>query len=167
MSAQVPVLIGTLGKAFGSFGAFVAGPAELIEYLMQKARSYIYTTALPQPVAAASRAALALVRSEGWRRERLQEHVARFRAGARAAGLPLLDSATPIQPVLLGSARRGPAGAGASSPRRACASWPSARPTVPAGSARLRVTLSAAHTPSTGGRAGGAAGARLGAAAPL
>ena len=64
----MPVLIGTLGKAFGSFGAFVAGPAELIEYLMQKARSYIYTTALPQPVAAASRAALALVRAEGWRR---------------------------------------------------------------------------------------------------
>src|SRR5580700_3690054 len=67
----VPVLIGTLGKAFGSYGAFVAGSCELIEFLIQKARSYIYTTALPQPVAAASRAALALIRTEGWRRERL------------------------------------------------------------------------------------------------
>src|SRR4029077_18311762 len=98
---EVPVLIGTLGKAFGSFGAFVAGPAELIEYLMQKARSYIYTTALAQRVAAASRAALALVRKESWRRARLQEHVARFRAAARAAGLPLTDSATPIQTRVL------------------------------------------------------------------
>ena len=142
---EVPVLIGTLGKAFGSFGAFVAGPAELIEYLMQKARSYIYTTALPQPVAAASRAALALVRKESWRRTRLQEHVARFRAAARAAGLPLMDSATPIQPLLLGSARAALQMQGELAAAGLCvvAIRP---PTVPAGSARLRVALSAAHT---------------------
>ena len=100
----VPVLIGTLGKAFGSYGAFVAGSSELIEFLIQKARSYIYTTALPQPVAAASRAALALIRTEGWRRERLAAHIGRFRELALNAGVPLMASTTPIQPVLLGSA---------------------------------------------------------------
>ncbi|MGH8266269.1 MAG: aminotransferase class I/II-fold pyridoxal phosphate-dependent enzyme, partial [Steroidobacteraceae bacterium] len=64
---DAPVLVGTLGKAFGCCGAFVAGGADLIEFLMQKARAYVYTTALPQPVAAASRAALALAQAEGWR----------------------------------------------------------------------------------------------------
>ena len=82
----VPVLVGTLGKAFGSFGAFVAGSNELIELLMQKARSYIYTTALPQPVAAASRKALEIAQRETWRRERVLALTARFRAAAGRAG---------------------------------------------------------------------------------
>jgi 8-amino-7-oxononanoate synthase len=143
-SEAVPVLLGTLGKAFGSFGAFVAGSAALIELLIQKARPYLYTTALPEPVAAASRAALAIVRSEGWRRERLRALVQRFREAAQAFGVSLLDSATPIQPVLLGSP------AAALTAQRALAAagfWVVAirPPTVPAGSARLRVTLSAAH----------------------
>src|SRR5579864_6786818 len=86
---QVPVLVGTLGKAFGSFGAFVAGPAQLIEFLIQKARTYLYTTALPQPVAAATRTALQLAQQEGWRRERVLALTARFRRAAQAAGLPL------------------------------------------------------------------------------
>jgi len=141
----VPVLVGTLGKAFGSFGAFVAGGADLIEMLIQRARPYIYTTALPQPVAAATRAALRLARSESWRRERLRALTARFRAAAATAGVPLAASDTPIQPVLLGSAER------ALTTQRALqaagflvvAIRP---PTVPPGSARLRVTLSAAHT---------------------
>ena len=64
----MPLLIGTLGKAFGTFGAFVAGDATLIDYLMQRARTYIYTTALPPAVAAASRAALRVIQSESWRR---------------------------------------------------------------------------------------------------
>jgi 8-amino-7-oxononanoate synthase len=143
--AAVPLLIGTLGKAFGSFGAFVAGAGELIEFLIQKGRTYIYTTALPQPVAAASRAALALIQAESWRRERLGAHIARFRQLAADAGVPLMNSTTPIQPVLLGSA------AAALTVQRqleaaglcVVAIRP---PTVPAGSARLRVTLSAAHT---------------------
>jgi 8-amino-7-oxononanoate synthase len=141
----VPVLVGTLGKAFGSLGAFVAGSAALIEFLIQKARTYIYTTALPQPVAAATRAALALARSESWRRERLASLVTRFRATAHAAGVPLGSSTTPIQPVLLGS----PAAALAAQRSLAAAGyWVVAirPPTVPAGSARLRITLSAAHT---------------------
>ena len=99
----VPVLVGTLGKAFGSFGAFVAGSRELIEFLMQKARPYIYTTALPQPVAAASRKALEIAQREPWRRERVLALTARFRKAAREAGIALLDSNTPIQPVVLGS----------------------------------------------------------------
>jgi 8-amino-7-oxononanoate synthase len=149
----VPVLVGTLGKAFGSFGAFVAGSNELIELLMQKARSYIYTTALPQPVAAASRKALEIAQRETWRRERVLTLTARFQAGAEQMGVPLMgaptDAAarplTPIQPVLLGSseaallAQRELLGAGFC----VVAIRP---PTVPPGSARLRVTLSAAHT---------------------
>jgi 8-amino-7-oxononanoate synthase len=143
--AQVPVLVGTLGKAFGSFGAFVAGSAQLIEFLIQQARPYIYTTALPQPVAAASRAALALIRAEGWRRERLREHVARFRARAREHGLPLLESATPIQPLLAGGAAAALRLQQALAAEGFCVVAIRA-PTVPVGRERLRVTLSAAHS---------------------
>jgi len=143
----VPLLIGTLGKAFGSFGAFVTGDAVLIDFLMQKARSYVYTTALPQPVAAASRAALKVAAAEGWRRERLSALIERFRSHARAAGVPLGDSRTPIQPVVLGSA------AAVLDAQRALAAaglWVVAirPPTVPKGSARLRITLTAAHSES-------------------
>jgi 8-amino-7-oxononanoate synthase len=143
-AAEVPLLMGTLGKALGSFGAFVAGDAPLIDYLLQRARSYIYTTALPPAVAAASSAALALVRSEGWRRTRLADHVQRFRAGAAKLGFTLGASTTPIQPLLVGTAFEAVA---LSAALRAAGFWVAAirPPTVPAGSARLRVTLSAAH----------------------
>jgi 8-amino-7-oxononanoate synthase len=146
-SEAVPVLIGTLGKAFGSFGAFVAGAADLIELLLQKARTYIYTTALPQPVAAATRAALALAAEESWRRERLATLTARFRAAAHALGVPLADSTTPIQPVRLGSAA---AALAAQRELEQAGFWVAAirPPSVPAGSARLRITLSAAHSES-------------------
>ena len=164
----VPVLVGTLGKAFGSFGAFVAGSTELIELLMQKSRSYIYTTALPQPVAAASRKALEIAQRETWRRERVLALAARFRTGAAQAGVPLLATAaasaggrsddataagphepdqpvTPIQPVLLGSSEEALRAQRELLEAGFCvvAIRP---PTVPQGSARLRVTLSAAHT---------------------
>jgi 8-amino-7-oxononanoate synthase len=144
-SDAVPVLVGTLGKAFGSFGAFVAGSAALIEFLIQKARTYIYTTALPQPVAAATRAALGIVRAESGRRERLAALVTRFRTAAQALGVPLGDSTTPIQPVVLGSSA---AALAAQRELAAAGSWVVAirPPTVPAGSARLRITLSAVHT---------------------
>jgi 8-amino-7-oxononanoate synthase len=142
---EVPLLVGTLGKAFGSFGAFVAGSADTIEWLIQKARSYIYTTALPQPVAAATRAALALARSESWRRERLGNLTRRFRTRATQAGVPLGDSLTPIQPVILGSAE---AALAAQRELEAAGFLVVAirPPTVPAGSARLRVTLCATHS---------------------
>ena len=140
-----PVLVGTLGKAFGSFGAFVAGDSQLVEFLIQKARSYIYTTALPQPIAAATRVALALARAEGWRRARVHALTARFRAGALAAGVPLTDSPTPIQPVPLRTA----AAAVAAQAHLEAAGFLVVAirpPTVPPGGARLRITLCATHT---------------------
>jgi 8-amino-7-oxononanoate synthase len=141
---EVPVLVGTLGKAFGVFGAFVAGDAALCEWLIQKARTYIYTTALPPPVAAAARAALAVAQRESWRRDRLRGHIDKFRHEARALGLQLMESATPIQPLMLGSAERALA---ASQALGELGLWITAirPPTVPKDTARLRITLSAAH----------------------
>ncbi|MGH8231298.1 MAG: aminotransferase class I/II-fold pyridoxal phosphate-dependent enzyme, partial [Steroidobacteraceae bacterium] len=140
----VPILVGTLGKAFGSFGAFVAGDSALIEYLVQRARTYIYTTALPPAVAAASRAALRLAQSESWRRQRLRALVQRFRAAAAALGLPLSSSTTPIQPLIVGDSARALA---LSDALASAGFWVAAirPPTVPRGSARLRITFSAAH----------------------
>jgi 8-amino-7-oxononanoate synthase len=144
-SAAVPILVGTLGKAFGCFGAFIAADDDYIEWLQQTARSYIYTTALPQPVAAAARAALAVSVAEGWRRERVLALAARLRRGAVELGIPLMPSVSPIQPVLLGSSATALA---LSEQLFAAGFWVAAirPPTVPKGSARLRITLSAAHT---------------------
>lgn len=142
---DVPVLIGTFGKALGTFGAFVAGDDDIIELLLQRARTYIYTTALPPPVAAATRRALRIVREEPWRRENLQARIAEFRAGAAQRGLAVTPSTTPIQPLILGS----PAAALEASRRLAAAGHRVTAirpPTVPEGTARLRITLSAAHT---------------------
>lgn len=146
-AAAVPILMGTLGKAFGTFGAFVAGSSSLIELLIQKARTYIYTTALPPPIAAATRASLRISQQEEWRRERLHGHVARFREYAAAKGWPVLPSATPIQPIVLGSEE---AALRASAELLEAGILVSAirPPTVPEGSARLRITLSAAHEDS-------------------
>jgi 8-amino-7-oxononanoate synthase len=143
-ASAVPVLIGTLGKAFGSFGAFVAGEAALIEYIIQRARTYIYTTALPPAVAAAGRAGIRLAQQEGWRRERLHALTLRFRAAATALDVPLAPSATPIQPLIVGEASWALA---LSEALMNAGFWVAAirPPTVPAGSARLRITLSAAH----------------------
>jgi 8-amino-7-oxononanoate synthase len=149
-AADVPVLIGTFGKAFGTFGAFVAGDADLIEYLVQKSRTYIYTTALPPAVAAATRAALRLVDHESWRREKALSHSRRFRDGLAARGFAALLPAAPggvlstIQPVLLGDEVRALAASKALETQGflVAAIRP---PTVPAGTARLRVTFSAAH----------------------
>jgi 8-amino-7-oxononanoate synthase len=143
--AQVPILVGTLGKAFGTFGAFVAGPEDLIETLIQRARSYVYTTAPPPAVAVATRTSLAIARREPWRRKHLASLVSRFRTGAAGLGLTLMDSPTPIQPLIVGT----PARALAWSRRLeqsgilVSAIRP---PTVPEGSARLRITFSAAHS---------------------
>lgn len=142
----VPVLVGTFGKALGSFGAFVAGDDDVIELLIQRARSYIYTTALPPAVAAATRRALRIVREEPWRRAALHERIAQFREGAARRGLAVMPSTTPIQPLVLGSE----SAALAASARLADAGYRVTAirpPTVPAGTARLRITLSAAHTP--------------------
>ncbi|HTB65999.1 MAG TPA: aminotransferase class I/II-fold pyridoxal phosphate-dependent enzyme, partial [Steroidobacteraceae bacterium] len=107
--------------------------------------SYIYTTALPQPVAAAARAALAVASAESWRRERVLALAARLRRGAAQAGIPLLPSVSPIQPVVLGDSARASL---VSEHLFEAGFWVAAirPPTVPRASARLRITLSAAHS---------------------
>lgn len=144
--AQVPILVGTLGKAFGTFGAFVAGSEALVETLIQQARTYIYTTATPPALASATLAALARVRADDWRREQLQALVRQFRHGAAQLGLPVMDTATPIQPLQVGDAAQALRW---SEQLRAQGILVTAirPPTVPAGSARLRITFAATHTP--------------------
>ncbi|WPP00327.1 8-amino-7-oxononanoate synthase [Pseudomonas sp. HR96] len=142
---EVPVLVGTLGKAFGTAGAFVAGSEELIETLVQFARPYIYTTSQPPALACATLRSLQLLRSEHWRREHLQALIAQFRRGAEQLGLQLMDSFTPIQPILVGSSERA-LRLSQLLRERGLLVTAIRPPTVPAGSARLRVTLSAAHS---------------------
>lgn len=141
---DVPVLMATLGKALGCSGAFVAGSASLIDGLVQSARTYIYTTAMPPALAAATLAAVRLAQSDAWRRDKLQALIARFRAGAAQLGLPLMPSSTAIQPLLLGDAQAALAASEALEQQGflVTAIRP---PTVPPGKARLRITLSAAH----------------------
>lgn len=144
-SKAIPVLIGTLGKAFGTFGAFVAGGEDLIEYLIQRARPYVYTTALPPAVAHATLASLRLLQEEDWRREHLYNLIARFRRGAEQLGVRLLSSPTPIQPLLIGGSEKALA-LSAALRRRDIYVSAIRPPTVPHGTARLRITLSAAHS---------------------
>jgi len=144
---QLPILMCTLGKAFGTFGAFVAGSDALIENLIQFSRNYIYTTAIPPAIAEATRMSLKLVQEESWRRQQLNNHIEYFRTVAKSLKLELMDSHTPIQPVVIGdnakvmqvNKRLEEKGllVGAIRP-----------PTVPDGTARLRITLCAAHTHS-------------------
>jgi len=150
-SEDVPVLVGTFGKAFGTFGAFVAGDADLIEFLLQKARTYIYTTALPPAVAAATRAALRVSQRETWRREKALALATRFSTALPGIGIAADDAnprkllpGTTIVPVILGEAARALAVSKALEDKGFLVSAIRA-PTVPAGTARLRVTFSAAH----------------------
>jgi 8-amino-7-oxononanoate synthase len=141
---QAPVLIATFGKALGVHGAFVAGPAALIELLVQRARSYIYSTALPPALAAAASGSLALVENEAWRQARLHELISRFREGATKVKLPLRPSLTPIQPVVLGSNSKA-VQVSEYLLQNSMLVRPIRPPTVPEGTARLRISLSAAH----------------------
>lgn len=142
---QVPILVGTLGKAFGTFGAFVAGDEVLIEYLIQRARSYIYTTALPPAVAEATRTSLRLITEEVWRREQLRSNVIYFKQCLTQIGVADTGSDTAIQPIMLGEVTRALA---LSERLKQQGILVSAirPPTVPEGSARLRVTLCAEHS---------------------
>jgi 8-amino-7-oxononanoate synthase len=143
-AGDVPILMATLGKALGTAGAFVAGSAVMVDALVQFARTYVYTTAMPPALAAATLAAVRIARKESWRRERLAALVARFRRGAAELGLALADSHTPIQPLMVGPADRTVALAAAleADGILAVAIRP---PTVPVGRSRLRITLTAAH----------------------
>jgi 8-amino-7-oxononanoate synthase len=138
------VYVGTLGKAAGVSGAFVAGTAEVVETVLQRARTYIYTTAAPAMLAAAVEASLELIRKEEWRRERLRKLITSLRQGLRETELRLAPSDTPIQPFILGTNAR--AVAASADLRERGILVPAIRPpTVPEGTARLRISLSAAH----------------------
>ncbi|MFP3341225.1 8-amino-7-oxononanoate synthase [Halomonas sp. SIMBA_159] len=144
-SQDVPILVGTLGKALGTAGAFVAGDAALIEHLIQFSRSYVYTTAQPPSIAAATLETLTIVQREPEHRQRLARHIDYFRQQAIALGLPIGHSHTPIQPLLLGSEQRTLAWA-ATFDEHAIQVGAIRPPTVPNGEARLRITLNARHT---------------------
>lgn len=142
---NLPILMGTLGKAFGTFGAFIAGSETLIETLIQFSRSYIYTTAMPPAVAAATRVSLQLLQTDQWRRDHLQKLIAHFRTGARQLGLQLLDSFSPIQPIIIGDEAKTLAIAEQLA-QRGILIVAIRPPTVAAGSSRLRITFSAEHS---------------------
>jgi 8-amino-7-oxononanoate synthase len=147
-AAQVPVQMGTLGKALGTYGAFVAGSRDLIEFLVNRARSFIYTTAPPPAIAAATLAALGIVRGPEGKalRTRLAENRARLAAGLMAQGHAVPDDPTPILPVIVGDAERAVRLSQGLLERGILA--PAIRPpTVPEGTSRLRLTVMATHTP--------------------
>jgi 8-amino-7-oxononanoate synthase len=141
---QVPVLTGTLGKAFGCSGAFIAGSESLINHLVNEARSYIYTTAMPPALAAAARAALHRVIADDWRREQLQNLIRHFRQAAVSRGLVLMDSDSPIQPMIIGGSQAALDVAG-SLQQKGFLVVAMRPPTVREGTSRLRITLTAAH----------------------
>lgn len=142
---EVPLLVLPFGKAFGGQGAMLLGSEALIGHIAETARPYLYTTAPAPAMAAAMRASLKLLRNESWRRAKLASLVARFRRGAVRAGLPIQESYTPIQPLVLGDNERALA---ASRGMEALGFLVGAirPPTVPDGQARLRITLSSMHS---------------------
>jgi 8-amino-7-oxononanoate synthase len=143
-SQQVPILTGTLGKAFGCFGAFIAGSEKLIDHLVNEARSYIYTTAMPPALAASARAALRRVIEDNWRREHLQSMIGHFKRGAASRGLELMVSDSPIQPMVIGDSQAA-TDLAARLQRQGFLVVAMRPPTVPKGTSRLRITLTAAH----------------------
>jgi 8-amino-7-oxononanoate synthase len=143
--AQVPILVGTLGKAFGTTGAFVLGSQALVQALVQFARTYVYTTAMPPALAMASLESLSLVRS-GERQAQLHERIKQFRRGAQQLGFQLLPSDTPIQPLVVGDSDRVMHLSGRLQEQGILLAG-IRPPTVPEGTARLRVALSASHRP--------------------
>jgi 8-amino-7-oxononanoate synthase len=142
--AEVPLLLVPMGKAFGGQGALLFGSDAMVGHIAESARPYLFSTAPPAAMAAAMRASLRLVRAEPWRRAKLASLVMRFRRNALRAGLPLLESYTPIQPIRIGDNKRALA-ASASLQERGFLVGAIRPPSVPQGEARLRVTLSALH----------------------
>ena len=141
---QLPVYMATLGKAMGVFGAFVAGSEALIETLIQKARAFIYTTAMPPAMAHALIMSVKISREESWRREKLKHLISRFRSGAKQLDLTLMESMTPIQPILVGD-NEAAMKISQLLEQQGILVTAIRPPTVPKGTARLRVTLSAGH----------------------
>jgi len=138
------VYVGTLGKAAGVAGAFVAGAAEVVETVLQRARTYIYNTASPALLAAAVEESLQLIREEEWRRERLYRWIGALKQALHGTDVVLAPSDTPIQPLLIGG--NAEAVSASAALRERAILVPAIRPpTVPEGTARLRISLSAAH----------------------
>ena len=146
-TTDVPLLVGTLGKAFGTAGAFVAGEEPLVEFLIQRSRNYIFTTAMPSALAVATLKSLAIATAEPERREHLATLIARFQDGTRDLGLKLMPSTSPIQPIIVGDPARVLALSRALE-ERGFLIGAIRPPTVPEGTSRLRVTLTAAHQAS-------------------
>jgi len=144
---DVQILMGTLGKALGTSGAFVAGSETVIETLIQKARTYIYTTAMPPAIAEATRASLKIVIAENWRRDKLNKLIGQFRKGALQLGLKMMPSASAIQPLLIGDSQHAVAISAALREKGILVSA-IRPPTVPQNTARLRITFSALHDES-------------------
>ncbi len=144
---RVPLLVGTFGKAVGTAGAFVAGPGDVIEYLCQRARTYMYSTAPPPALACATRHALEIIAAEPERRTGLAKLITYFHSGAAELGLPVPESNTPIQPLILGSPSQA-VKVSASLRAAGILVTPIRPPTVPAATSRLRITITAAHTHS-------------------
>ena len=144
-ASKVHIHMGTFGKALGVSGAFIGGSQALIDYLHNHARSYVYSTHLPPPQAAAILAAVRLVQGADDKREQLQARIQQFREGAAHLPLALMPSDTAIQPLIVGDEQ---ATLGLAQRLRERGLWVGAirPPTVPKGSSRLRLTLSAAHT---------------------
>lgn len=142
---SVDVYMGTLGKAIGTFGAFVAGSQQLIDYLKSRARTFIFTTATPPLLAAATLAALDVIKQENWRQVKLNQHIHTLRLALQQQGWQLMDSQTAIQPIIIGQAEDALKLSNALLDQGILVSA-IRPPTVPQGSSRLRITLSAAHT---------------------
>lgn len=139
------IYLATLGKAAGVAGAFVGGSVDLIDWLVNKARTYIFTTAQPPLLAAAVSVSLQVISADRWRREHLLKLIERLKSGLAGLPWPLMASTTPIQPLLVGG--NAEALRLADSLREQGILLPAIRPpTVPQGEARLRISLSAAHS---------------------
>jgi len=142
---QAPLVVVTFGKALGTAGAAVIGRADLVESLLQRARPFIYDTAMPPLIAAATHRALQLLDEDSSLLRRLHQNIAAFQFAMDDAGLPPTGSSTPIQPIMLGGDEL--AMAMANKLREAGFYVRAIRPpTVPEGTSRLRICLSAAHT---------------------
>ena len=142
---RVHIQMGTLGKALGSFGAYVAGDRDIVRYLLNTCRSYLFSTSLPPAVCAASIAAFDVLEGEPWRREKLWDNRNRLAHGLASLGISTSPSETPIFPLLVGSSDRA-VEASQKAFTRGMFATAIRPPTVPDGSARLRATVMATHS---------------------
>ena len=142
---EVPILMATLGKAVGTAGAFIAGSEELIEYLIQTARSHIFTTAMPAAIAVATLTSLSIIKKENWRREKLQTLIKQFKQGAVEQSIILMPSDTAIQPIMVGSSENA-VKISQKLLKKGFLVSAIRPPTVAVNTARLRITLSADHS---------------------